>query len=244
MEKIVKPTHYSVKELEIFIDCPLKWYILKREDRLYKPKEEEIKKAATFFLARQMGDIKCRPSRIFKTIDESLFVKNEYKKVKKQIIEFKKIFEVELLDIRCVELPFKIILKNNVIIDGNIDVVRNTPYGPDIIIYNFDEEPDVDELTTNPYYLIYVMGFQKIFKKDIHRLNIYNFPNNELIDISRSTPKMLKQIDILKDNVSNMRNLDFNPKQSLKCNECPIKSMCTNDYRKIEKEIEKYKNEQ
>lgn len=228
---------YTLNDLKVFSECPVKWHLMEKRGILIDETEKAVRNVATTFLYKRMRDPRKRYKDIISRINSSPEIKKRYKSVKDIVMGFKDNFDVEFLDVRCINLPFTLVFIDNIMITGNIDVIRKSVYGADIIIYDFSDEIDMVKIENDPIYMIYFMGFEKNFAEDINALYIYNFKHKKLIDISRDTDKMCRQMDELSDIVKSMRTKDIAPAVSKECDACDVSAECMQDYKDIEKEI-------
>ena len=228
MSKNMKKVHeYTMKELESFVDCPLKWHLMKKKENIVsKIHRDVIVNIAKFFLYRLTGAKSCPSTSLINRLERKNISKKKMAQYTNWILSFQKKFSSMGADVIAFNYPFKLSLKDNVRLDGVLDIVIKSPYGGDIIIYDFNEDPDEKDYMENPIYTLYMMAFEHDFKRNVNSVSVYNFPTSELIDVSRPTDKMISQLDIIKLRLIEMREKEIIPKVSLKCHGCPVASVC------------------
>jgi len=220
---------FSVEEITHFIDCPLKWYLLKKNPDKNKISDtEKLLKVINFYLYRTTDNVECTDNTLLNKLHHQHLGEQKTKRWSKWMQEFKKNFPKNKTDVIAFNYPYTLYLVDNIGVTGVIDVVRYSPYGADIILYNFmDEEFDIDNLINDPTYLIPIMAFERDFSKSLNSIQIYNFPRGEFFDISRPTKIMIKQLDVLKENLYKMRMFNVVPRISIDCGVCPVSKPCS-----------------
>ena len=219
---------YNMKELGIFLDCPLKWHIIKNTSQISpNPEREKIQGIIKFFLYRLTRGKSCPSTSLINRLKHKTLNQKELDKYTNWILSLQKKFSSFGPDIIGFNYPFCLRLLDKIDLSGTIDIIIKSTYGGDIIIYDFDENPEEGNYIDNPLYTLYIMAFEHDFKKDINAIKVYNFPTSELIDISRSTKKMMNQLDIIKLKLIEMNTKDILPKISLRCHTCEVANECT-----------------
>jgi len=225
----------TVKDIRMFSECPVRWYInsKKKNKRDYTTALKDI---STFFFCKLMSANKITKGMLLSRIESIKPKKYKIRNVRKWMLTLMKKFKDEKLNIRCINLPFQVILNGVKIVD-KIDIIRKSTYGVDIIMFDYSEKVDVKKLENDPSFLIYILGLSDIFKESVNSINIYNVPNGKLVDVSRRTDLMCDQMDELKSILHNIIKLDITPKISLGCKHCDVQEDCFRSYYELEGEL-------
>lgn len=232
MEELVKK--YTITDMKTFLKCPLQWVIKREKGKLYTPQDKAIKEISTFYLYKLMDNKYRSTSALEKKVESYGKLFNKPEKVKNWIMKLKKLFDAEMLDIKCINFPFKLRMLSKIEITGKIDIIRKSLFGYDIILYDFSKEFDEKKLINDPLYMLYVLAFNNNFQNKLNSINIYNLPKGKLVDISRSSSKMDWQLDKLSQMVTNIYDFEIIPKVSSECQKCNVTYLCSLHGKKYE----------
>ena len=230
MEKI------TIDYIREFSKCPVRHYLLQKNPTDEMIKQEAKKNVTKLFLRKLMSEMVCSEKYLIKKAKEySKGIGTE--EIIEQVLKMCKFFNKQDFDIKCISFPFNVTLLKDVQISGEIDIIKRTAFGNDILVYDFSPEPDTKHLLTDPTFLIYVIAFTNFFDKEVNTIEAYRFETAELVDISRNTQTMIDQMEELNDTLRKIKKKRVKPRVSLKCKKCPVKKECFYNQSKVEKEI-------